>query len=42
MIIITFVDDCIIVSDYMKDINTFVKSIKDGLKGYVVTDEGQN
>jgi hypothetical protein len=24
----------------MKDINTFVKSMKDGPKGYVLTDEG--
>jgi hypothetical protein len=24
----------------MKDINTFVKSMKDGHKGYVLTDEG--
>ncbi len=40
MIIITYVDDCIIVSDSMKDINTFVKSMKDGPKGYVFTDEG--
>jgi hypothetical protein len=40
MIIITYIDDCIIVSNSMKDINTFVKSIKDGPKGYVLTDEG--
>jgi hypothetical protein len=40
MIIITYVDDCIIVSDSMKDINTFVKSMKDGPEGYVLTDEG--
>jgi hypothetical protein len=37
MIIITYVDDCIIVSNSMKDINTFVKSMKDGPKGYVLT-----
>jgi hypothetical protein len=24
----------------MKDINTFIKSMKDGLEGYVLTDEG--
>ena len=24
----------------MKDINTFVKTMKDGPKGYVLTDEG--
>jgi hypothetical protein len=40
MIIITYVDDCIIVSNSMKDINTFVKSMKDGPKEYVLTDEG--
>jgi hypothetical protein len=32
MIIITYVDDCIIVSNPMKDINTFVISMKDGPK----------
>ncbi len=40
MIIITYVDDCIIVSDSMKDINTFLKSMKDGPEEYVLTDEG--
>ncbi len=33
-------DDCIIVSNSMKDINTFVTSMKDGPKEYVLTDEG--
>jgi hypothetical protein len=40
MIIITYVDDCIIDSNSMKDINTFVTSMKDGPKEYVLTDEG--
>jgi hypothetical protein len=40
MIIITYVDDCIIVRNSMNDTNTFVKSMKDGPKGYVLTDEG--
>jgi hypothetical protein len=40
MIIITYVDDCIIGSNSMKDINVFVKSVKNSLKGYVLTDEG--
>jgi hypothetical protein len=40
MIIIIYVDDCIIISNSMKDINTSVKSMKDGTKGYVLTDEG--
>jgi hypothetical protein len=39
MIIITYIDDCIIISNSIKDINTFVKSMKDGPKGYVLTDE---
>ncbi len=38
MIIITDVDDCIIISNSMKDINTFVKFMKDGPKRYVLTD----
>ncbi len=37
MIIITHVDDCIIVSNSMKDINTFVKFMKDDPEGYVLT-----
>jgi hypothetical protein len=40
MIIITYVDDCIIVSNSMKDINTFVTSMKDGPKEYVLSDKG--
>ena len=40
MIIIRYVDDCIISSDSMKDIITFVKSMKDGPEEYVLTDEG--
>ncbi len=39
MISITYVNDCIIVSNSMKDINTFVKSMKDGPKRYVLIDE---
>jgi hypothetical protein len=40
MIIITYVDDCIIISNSMKVINTFVTSMKDGPEEYVLTDEG--
>ncbi len=40
MIIITYTVNLIIVSKSMKDINTFIKSMKDGPKGYVLTDEG--
>ncbi len=39
MIIITYVDDCIIVSNSMKVINTFVTSMKDGHEEYVLADE---
>jgi hypothetical protein len=41
MIIITYVDDCIVISNSMKDINTFAKSMKGSFKGYVLTDEGE-
>ncbi len=40
MIIITYVDDCITISNSMKDINNIVKSMKDSPKEYVLTDEG--
>jgi hypothetical protein len=40
LIIITYVDDCIIVSNSMKDFNTFVTSMKDGPEEYLLTDEG--
>jgi hypothetical protein len=40
IIIITYVDDCIIVNNSMKDINTFIKSMKYGPKGYDLIDEG--
>ncbi len=33
-------DDCIIISNSMKDINTFVTSMKDGPEEYVLTNEG--
>jgi hypothetical protein len=39
MIIITYVNDCIIVRNSIRDINTFVKSMKDSPKGYLLTDE---
>jgi hypothetical protein len=40
MIIITYVDDCIIVSNSMKVINTFVTSMKDDPEECDLTDEG--
>ena len=40
MLIITYVDDCIIVGNSMLDINTFVESMKNGSEGFILTDEG--
>jgi hypothetical protein len=39
MLIITYVDDCIIFSNFMVDINTFVESMKNGSEGFILTDE---
>ena len=40
MIILTYVDDCIIVGPSMKNINRFVNSMKNGDKNFVLTYEG--
>ena len=40
MIILTYVDDCIIVGDSMKDIDAFVTSMQNGPEGFILTDEG--
>ena len=40
MIVLTYVDDCIIVGPSMKDIDAFVKSMKDGPENFILTDEG--
>jgi hypothetical protein len=40
MKIITYLDDCIIVSDSIKDINTFIELMTDGPEEYVFTDKG--
>ena len=40
MLIITYVDDCIIVAKSMVDINTFVESMKNGSEEFILTDEG--
>ena len=40
MIILTYVDDCIIVGPYIKDIDGFVRSMKSGSENFVLTDEG--
>ena len=40
MIILTYVDNCIIVGPPMKNINRFFDSMKNGDKNFVLTDEG--
>ena len=40
MIILTYVDDCIIVGPSMENINRFVDSMKNGDKNFALTDEG--
>ena len=40
MIILTYVDDCIIVGPSMENINRFVDSMKNGDENFVLTDEG--
>ena len=40
MIILTYVDDCIIVSTEMKKIDDFVKSMQNGPENFDLTDEG--
>ena len=40
MIILTYVDDCIIVGPSMENINRFVDSMKNRDKNFVLTDEG--
>ena len=40
MIILTYVDDCIIVGPSMENINRFVDSMKNGDKNFVLTNEG--
>ena len=39
MIILTYVDDCIIVGNSMKDINSFLRSLMKGPETLVLTDE---
>jgi hypothetical protein len=39
MMMITYADGCIIVGNSMNDINTFVESMKDGPKGYVLNNK---
>ena len=40
MIVLTYVDDCIIVGNSMKEINYFINSMKNGSENFILTDEG--
>ena len=40
MVILVYVDDCIIVGKDMGEINGFVKSMQQGSENFVLTDEG--
>ena len=40
MIVLTYVDDCIIVGPSMDNIDSFVKSMKNGPEKFILTDEG--
>jgi hypothetical protein len=40
MIVLTYVDDCIIVGNDMKEIDEFVKSMQEGPENFILTDEG--
>jgi hypothetical protein len=40
MIVLTYVDDCIIVGNKMKEIDEFVTSMQNGPENFVLTDEG--
>ena len=40
MIILTYVDDCIIIGPEIKEIDAFVTSMKEGNENFVLTDEG--
>ena len=40
MIVLTYVDDCILVGSSMVDINALVQSMKNGSDKFVFTDEG--
>jgi hypothetical protein len=40
MIVLTYVDDCIIVCESMSEINTFIHSMQNGPEKYILTDEG--
>ena len=37
MIVLTYVDDCIIVGNKMRDIDNFVKSMQNGKENFILT-----
>ena len=40
MIVLSYVDDCIIIGKDMKEIDSFVKSMQNGPENFILTDEG--
>ena len=40
LIVLTYVDDCVIVGNSMREIDEFVTSLKEGPEGFILTDEG--
>jgi len=40
MIVLTYVDNCIIFGNSMKEIDSFVDSMKNGKENFIITDEG--
>ena len=40
MIVLTYVDDCIIVGNSLKEIDEFIKSLQGGSEEFILTDEG--
>ena len=40
MIVLTYIDDCIIVGNDMKDIDAFIYSMQHGPENFILTDEG--
>ena len=40
MMILTYVDDCIIKGPIMKDIDSFILSMENGMENFILTDEG--
>jgi len=41
MIVLTYVDDCIIIGNSMEKINAFVKTMQKGPENFILTDEGE-